>query len=95
MIFDNERLARIAAQRHEGPEIDTLIAQRDLFLAEHPELRAYQQEIDSLLDTTLDPVTRIEILFMVMSERLMAMRTALNEVYSIAGRFVKGAGRGL
>ncbi|HOJ13110.1 MAG TPA: hypothetical protein PLS81_02045 [Deltaproteobacteria bacterium] len=86
MIFDNERLLRIASQRHEGHEIDALVAQRDRFLSEHPELRALQEEIDALLATTLDPIKRLDILFMLISERLDAMRSSLGEAFEAAGR---------
>jgi len=89
MIFDEEHLDRIATQRHESPEIDLLVAKRDRLLREHPELSAFQKEIDGMLSTTLDPVQRIEILFMVMSERLMAMRAALGEVVRLAGRLAE------
>ena len=44
----------------------------------------FQKEIDSLLGTTLDPVKRLEILFMVMSDKLMEMRSVFTELVRIA-----------
>ena len=84
MIFDNQQLRRIESQRQENPEIAYLIAQRDQFLKDHPHLMELQKEIDSLLGTTLDPVKRLEILFMIMSDRLTELRSAFAEVIRLA-----------
>lgn len=66
------------------PEVRRLIAQRDKFLADHPTLRSTQEEIDRLLGTTLDPVMRLEILFMLISGKLMEMRTVFSELMKLA-----------
>lgn len=84
MIFDSRQLSRIEAQRDESPDVAHLIAQRDQFLKDHPHLMELQREIDSLLGTTLDPVKRLEILFMVMSDKLMELRSVFAEVVRIA-----------
>lgn len=84
MIFDNLQLRKIESQRQESPEIERLIAQRDQLLKDHPHLMEFQKEIDSLLGTTLDPVKRLEILFMVMSDKLMEMRSVFTELVRIA-----------
>lgn len=84
MIFDSRQLSRIEAQREESPDVARLIAQRDQFLKDHPHLMELQREIDSLLGTTLDPVKRLEILFMVMSDKLMELRSVFAEAVRIA-----------
>ncbi len=88
MIFDNRQLQRIESQRRESPEVERLIAQRTRFLEEHPHLMALQHEIDTLLSTTVDPVKRLEILFMVMTERLMELRSVFGEVVRLADSVV-------
>lgn len=89
MIFDIEQLGKIFAQRHESLDVDNLIAQRDRFLRDHPELVSYQKEIDSILSTTLDPVRRIEILFMLISERLTALRDAMGDLTCLTKSLVR------
>lgn len=84
MIFDNRQLRKIEAQRQESPEIEHLIAQREQLLKDHPHLMELQKEIDSLLSTTLDPVKRLEILFMIMSDKLMEMRSVFTELVRLA-----------
>lgn len=80
MIFDSQVLQKIENQRHESPEVMRLIAQRDQLLRDHPKLRGYQEEIEGLLATCIDPVMRLEILFMLMTERLSEMRTVFSEL---------------
>lgn len=84
MIFDREQQGRIEAQRGESPEVARLIAQRTQLLKEHPQLRALQDEIDGLLGTTIDPMVRLEILFMLMTDRLMEMRKVFGELMKLA-----------
>ncbi len=84
MIFDNRQLRKIEDQRQESPEIVRLIAQKNQLLKDHPQLRELQKEIDALLGTTLDPVRRLEILFMVMSDKLMEMRSVFTELVRLA-----------
>jgi hypothetical protein len=85
MIFDEHQLVRIQAQRRENPEVERLIAQRNQLLSDHPHLQKLQEEVDDLLSTTLDPVLRLEILFMLMSDRLMELRTVFAELVKLAG----------
>lgn len=84
MIFDREQQGRIEAQRGESPEVARLIAQRTHLLKEHPQLRALQDEIDGLMGTTIDPMVRLEILFMLMTDRLMEMRKVFGELMKLA-----------
>ena len=85
MIFDKEQLGRIEAQRRESPEVEKLIAERNQLLKDHPHLKKLQEEVDELLGTTVDPVIRLEILFMLMSDRLMEMRTVFAELVKLTG----------
>ena len=39
-------------------------------LQEHPHLQDLQEEIDTMLATTLDPLKRSEIIFMLISDKL-------------------------
>lgn len=84
MIFDNQQLRKIEGQRQESPEIERLIAQRDKLLKDHPHLMELQREIDSLLGTTIDPAKRLEIIFMIMTDRLLELKSAFTEVVRLA-----------
>lgn len=84
MIFDTQQLRKIEAQRQESPEIQRLVAERDQFLKDHPHLMELQKEIDSLLGTTIDPAKRLEIIFMVMADRLVELKSAFTEVVRLA-----------
>jgi len=84
MIFDTQELRKIEAQRQESPEVERLIAQRDQFLNDHPHLMELQEEIDSLLETTIDPAKRLEIIFMIMTDKLMELKSAFAEVVRLA-----------
>jgi hypothetical protein len=90
MIFDREHLDRIESQRRENPEVERLIAERDQLIKDHPHLRELQAEVDTLLGTTIDPVTRLEILFMLMTDKLMEMRTVFGELMKLADNAVAG-----
>lgn len=84
MFYNDQHLMKREAQRSENPEIERLIALRAQFLSDHPNLMALQMEIDSLLGTTLDPVKRLEILFMIMTDRLIELRSVFTEVVRLA-----------
>ena len=84
MIFDQGHLNKIETQRHESPEVERLIAQRNKLLRDHPHLRELQEEVDALLSTTIDPVMRLEILFMLMTDRLMELRSVFTELMKLA-----------
>ncbi len=68
----------------ERPEVRELIEERNRFLNEHPQLKPLQGEIDRLLGTTLDPGLRLEILFMLISEKLGRMKALFSEVARLA-----------
>jgi hypothetical protein len=84
MIFDEQQLVKIEAQRRENPQVELLIAQRKQLLKDHPHLRELQGEVDALLSTTINPVVRLEILFMLMTDRLMEMRAVFTELMKMA-----------
>jgi len=70
MIFNLKRSHKNRVQSRENPEIEALISQRESLLQEYPHLRELQGEIDSMLTTTLDPLKRSEIIFMLISDKL-------------------------
>lgn len=84
MSFDD--LTKFEAQSNstERPEIQELIDLRDKFLSDNPQLRDVQDEIDRLLSTTLDPCTRLEILFMLISGKLSEMKEVFEEVVRLS-----------
>ena len=70
MTFTLKRRYKTLARRRENPEIEALIRRRNELLLEHPQLRGLQEEIDAVLATTLDPLKRSEIIFMLISDKL-------------------------
>lgn len=92
MIIDEQHRRKIENQRSESPEIEHLIAQRERLLKEEPGLREYQKEIDALLGATFDPALRLEILGMLMSERLHALQDAWADVAQTMHRITTAAG---
>jgi hypothetical protein len=84
MIFDKEQLQKIETQHRESPEVERLIAQRNKLLKDHPHLKEFQDEVDNLLSTTIDPVMRLEILFMLMTDKLTEMRAVFSELVKLA-----------
>jgi hypothetical protein len=80
MIIDEQHRRKITNQRSETPEIEQIVAQRERLLKQDPRLREFQKEIDALLGATLDPALRLEILGMLMSERLNALHAAWADV---------------
>jgi hypothetical protein len=51
----------------------------DRFLSDHPELISYQSEIDRILSNTPEH-QRLEVLSLLMAERLQALSTKLQEL---------------
>ncbi|HDP24233.1 MAG TPA: hypothetical protein ENN34_02210 [Deltaproteobacteria bacterium] len=83
-MFTSEHFSEGSAVMGDTQEVRTLIARRDKFIAEHPHLKSTQEEIDRLMGTTLDPVMRLEILFMLISGKLQDMRTLFTELMKLA-----------
>jgi hypothetical protein len=84
MFYDDLNTNTSPDEYRESPEIQELIKQRNRFLAEHPYLQSTQDEIDRLMGTTLDPLIRLEILFMLISGKLSEMRDVFREVMRLA-----------
>ncbi len=62
------------------PSLESLLAERESILAEKPHLREAQKEIDRLLSTSCDPSVRLDIIFMLLSEKMEKMSNVLNAV---------------
>jgi hypothetical protein len=91
MIFDEEHLHKIQAQRDENPELAGLLAQREKLLKDHPQLRELQDEIDRLLGGTMDPAVRLEILFMLMTDKIHELKGAFAELVKQVDKVRVGA----
>lgn len=84
MHYDEFATCRETEDKGDLREIQELIRQRDRFLSDNPELVSTQEEIDRLLSTTFDPVLRLEILFMLISDKITEMRDIFEEVLNLA-----------
>lgn len=89
MLMDDFTTCEAKTDTNERPEVRELIERRDKFLSDHPDLRAVQDEIDFLMSTTLDPKVRLEILFMLISEKLDEMRAVFEEVGHLAAFVIR------
>ena len=85
MIFNLKRYQKNRVQQRENPEVEALISQREALLQEYPHLQDLQGEIDSMLATTLDPLKRSEIIFMLISDKL----NELMDVYRDLSKLTK------
>ena len=65
-------------------DLNELIKQRDAFLEENPDLKPMQAEIDKMVGTTFDPMQRLDILSMLMSDKLKDMSEAWDDIREIA-----------
>ena len=84
MFYNKSSATHQISDCHESPEVQKLIEQRDKFLKDHPYLQSTQDEIDRLMGTTIDPMIRLEILFMLISGKLTEMRNVFEEVMRLA-----------
>lgn len=84
MFFDDFATCETKREVREKPEIQELIDVKNRLISEHPNLKATQDEIDRLMSTTLDPRIRLEILFMLITEKLDVMRGIFEEVARLA-----------
>ncbi|HOO38855.1 MAG TPA: hypothetical protein PLU81_11095 [Deltaproteobacteria bacterium] len=84
MVFDELNSTTASRRECESPEVQRLIEQRNRFLADHPYLQSTQDEIDKLMGSTLDPMVRLEILFMLMSGKLSELRNVFEELMRLA-----------
>jgi len=81
MYYDDFAACR---ETGESRDIQELIRQRDKLLLDNPDLVRTQEEIDRMLSTTFDPVLRLEILFMLISDKIDEMRSIFEEVLDLA-----------
>ena len=65
-------------------DLNELIKQRDAFLEENPDLKPMQAEIDKMVGTTFDPMQRLDILSMLISDKLKDMSEAWDDIREIA-----------
>jgi hypothetical protein len=84
MFTDDFSTCEARSDTREKPEVQELIEQRNRFLMDHPQLKTTQDEIDRLLSTTFDPQVRLEILFMLITEKLNQMKVLFGEVAQLA-----------
>jgi hypothetical protein len=56
------------------------IRKRDMFLENRPELRAYQEEIDRILDSAGDSESRMTVLGMLMEGKLRELRKSFSQL---------------
>ncbi|HHO75522.1 MAG TPA: hypothetical protein ENN05_03710 [Deltaproteobacteria bacterium] len=84
MFYDNLKTADAFDEDFRSPGINDLIARKKRFLSDHPFLQSTQDEIDRLMSTTLDPMIRLEILFMLISGKLSELRNVFEEVIRLA-----------
>jgi hypothetical protein len=89
MFYDDFSTGSNRKRFDDPPEVQELIRKRDLFLKNNPDLRSTQKEIDTLLSTTLDPALRLEILFMLIADKLGEMRNVFEEVLNLARLMAK------
>jgi hypothetical protein len=63
--------------------IEELIAERDAYLEKNPDLKKYQDKIDGLLETSLDSTVRLDIICMLMVDKLREMNEVWGTVKSV------------
>lgn len=86
VFFNKKKNLKIKKLSADEQRIENLLACIDKLIADNPELQPTQEEINALLSTTLDPSVRIEIIFMLMADKLGEMKTVLEEVRRMAQR---------
>jgi len=89
MFYDDFTTCPKKRDTADTPEIQELIRQRDRLLSDNPDLKSTQAEIDEMLSTTFDPVLRLEILFMLISDKMDEMREVFEEVLNLARCMVR------
>lgn len=86
MIFNFKKSPEINGQQHESPEIEELIRQRNALLQKHPQLQVLQGELDNLLATTIDPLKRSEIIFMLISDKLVELTDVYRDLSQLTSQ---------
>jgi len=88
MFIDDFSTCTAKGDSHEKPEVRELIEQRNRLLKDYPHLKETQDEIDRLLGTTIDPHLRLEILFMLIAEKLGQMKALFGEVAQLTEVYI-------
>ncbi len=68
--------------------LEELLDCRAILLANYPGLQTVQDEIDTLLSTTIDPMLRLEILTLLMMEKVDVLKGQLEELGHILNLYV-------
>ena len=69
--------------------LETALAERERFLKENPHMRAYQEEIDDILDKSGGSHGRMAVLGTLMQGKLLEMQKELYNMTMIFGEAVK------
>lgn len=71
------------AQQTSTDKVAEAIKQRDQFLQRRPQMRAYQREIDRILDKAGDSESRMTVLSMLMEGKLAELRKSLGQLNNL------------
>jgi hypothetical protein len=63
--------------------LQAALAERERFLARHPHMQAYQEQIDKVLDKSGNHQGRLAVLGMLMQSKLLEMQTELKKLNAI------------
>lgn len=77
MISNIQKKSHSAPRRHPAaanPRLQEALAKRERYLAGHPHLRAYQAEIDKVLNKSGNVQGRLAVIGMLMQGKLMEMQ---------------------
>jgi len=70
--------------------LEQLLEERKKLLEDHPELASLQVEIDNILKNTINPSQRMDIISMLMQEKLEYLREQFLELVNIASKYSNG-----
>ena len=80
--YRDTNLALTEAQQN---DLRDLLLEREAILAESPSLRAFQQELNRMMTYCYDPNLRLEILCMLLEDKLNELIDAIVDVQQAAG----------
>jgi len=69
--------------------LEAALAERERFLNENPEMRAYQEEIDTILDKSGDSRGRMAVLGTLLQGKLLEMQRELYKLTMILDETIK------
>ena len=86
-----EKTRRSKTTAPDSPSLlETALAERERFLNENPHMRAFQDEIDTMLDKSGASHNRIAVLGTLMQGKLLEMQRELYKLTMILGEAIKG-----